>query len=115
MRSNYLLLAGTIPLSESYALLGEATLTEAFQLAAQALAFATTSAYRAKQLHEALLFVQGTGLEMTIRTYGLEVNADTLREEFALLCEQFKRHGKVPKPVHWSLPGRVYGNGHAAA
>lgn len=41
-----------------------------------------TNLYNKKVVQEAYAFIQGTGLEVTIKNFNLDLNADRLRSEF---------------------------------
>ncbi len=56
------------------------TLIEASYYASQSIP--TEKLYSNKAVKEAYVFIQGTGLEITIELYGLDYNAGKLREKF---------------------------------
>ena len=64
--------------------LGMCAISEAFKEAA--MLYTWTNGYLGKKnlkiAQEALAFIQGTGLEITITTYRLDYNANHLRETF---------------------------------
>ena len=62
--------------------MGMAVLAEHLRVAGAVLTQAVTGTYQSKQVHESLCFVQGSGLEMTIQLFGLDVDAESLRERF---------------------------------
>lgn len=74
--------------------LGEAILRESFRDAAKVF-LAVTHAYEATTIHQSVAFVNGSGVETTITTFGLELNPQALRESF-----QWKlRHVALSSPT----------------
>lgn len=62
--------------------LGEAILKDSFRLAAKAFLKAMTPRYEAEDIHQAVIFIQGSGLEWTIEQYQLPFDPDQLRGTF---------------------------------
>ena len=67
-----------------YTTIGLCTISKAFQEAA--MLYTWTNGYLGKKnekiAYDALAFIQGTGLEIMIRVYSLELDADQLRDRF---------------------------------
>ena len=79
--------------------MGKAILKHELKAAAYLLFHATTPAYRASEIAEAMAFVQGSGLEHVIATFGLEVDAGSFREAFFTWCAHRKAHHGVVERV----------------
>lgn len=62
--------------------IGEQMVQDAFRSAAKAFLYATTTLWMAEEISSSVAFVNGSGLETVIRTFGLNLDADTLRETF---------------------------------
>ena len=72
--------------------MGLAILKHELKSAAYLLFHAATPAYRAQELAEAMVFVQGSGLEHVIATFGLEIDPGRFRETFFTWCAHRQRH-----------------------
>ena len=72
--------------------MGLAILKHELKSAAYLLFHATTPAYRAQELSEAMVFVQGSGLEHVITTFGLEIDPGRFRETFFTWVSSRQRH-----------------------
>ena len=70
--------------------LGVAILEESFRWAAVGMCGATTTRATAKRVQEAVLFLQGTALDVTLETFGLNYQADELRDAFTAWLQQRK-------------------------
>ena len=79
--------------------MGVAILKHELKAAAYLLFHAATPAYRAQELSEAMVFVQGSGLEHVIATFGLEINADAFREKFFTWASHRQTHHRVVERV----------------
>ena len=71
--------------------LGVAVLEESFKWAAFGLCGATTSRRHVLRVNEALSFIRGTALEVHLETFGIELQAEQLREAFDTWLNQQKR------------------------
>ena len=70
--------------------LGLAVVTESLRWAAFGLTGATTAAHHIERIQEALCFLRGTGLECVLETFGIDLDAETLRgafEEWVRRCQ----------------------------
>ena len=72
--------------------MGLQLIREHLREAAKGLVQATTPAYRAQMIQESILFVRGTGLNMAIETFGIEVDADTFRTTFFEWAAHRRQH-----------------------
>ena len=62
--------------------LGEAIVRDAFRVASHAYLKTNTSKEEDKEIKQSLAFIGGTGLNVLIKTYGLNLDPDTLRVTF---------------------------------
>lgn len=62
--------------------LGTAVLKEELRSAAYAFLHATTPTYRAKELAEAMAFISGSGLNIIIDSFGIDVDPEKFRTTF---------------------------------
>ncbi len=67
---------------------GIAILEESFRWAAVGLCGATTTARQVKRINAAISFINGTALDIAIETFGMDLNAERLREEFEAWVKQ---------------------------
>ena len=70
--------------------LGIAIITENLRWAAVGMLAEGTTPRQAQRVTEAVCFVQGTALALTIEVFGLSLQADTLRETFDAWLRQRK-------------------------
>lgn len=80
----------------AFEVLGFAVLRQQLRDAAFALLAATTPAYRAQELADALLFVRGDGLQQFLERFDLGYQAEELRATFFDWCEH-RRTCHAPK------------------
>ena len=71
--------------------LGATILEEELKYAAMAFVHTYTPAYMVEKINQAVVFMTGSGLEMTIETFCLGYDADRIRESFFELCEKRKK------------------------
>lgn len=71
--------------------LGVAILKNELKTASIGLIYAMTPSYKAHAIQESIVFVGGTGLEILIQTFGIEVDATEFRETFFAWCNRRKR------------------------
>lgn len=91
--------------------IGLRILSEHLRTAALIMAQAATPHYAARshrleEIHESICFVQGSGLETTIRTYALPFDAEELRGTFYAWADRMRRRsqwGSVTTREHGSL------------
>lgn len=82
--------------------LGEAFLTESFREAAAVFLRAVTQAFEAAFLSESFLFVQGSGLDVTIKTFGLPYDAQDLRGTFFWKLQRAQSASAITRAGHSS-------------
>ena len=67
---------------------GVAILEESFRWAAVGLCGATTTTRQVQRINAAISFINGTALDVTLETFGIDLNADRLREAFEAWVKQ---------------------------
>ena len=72
--------------------LGVAVITDSLRWAAFGILGAETSPGQVQRIHEAMVFITGTGLDIAIDTFDLPFHADDLREAF----HRWMKHHKTP-------------------
>ena len=73
---------------EGAQVLGVNILSEALRDAFLVFTSANVNIYDYHAMRQSVLFVQGSGLDKVIQTFGLEYDPGTLREDFFNLCYQ---------------------------
>lgn len=72
--------------------LGISIIREHARAAAVGLIYAMTPAYRAHEICESLAFFRGSGLDMVVQTFGIEIDAETFRETFYTWADHQRHH-----------------------
>lgn len=68
--------------------LGKALITESLRWAAVGLLEQTTTPRQARRVHEAVVFIEGTGLEVALETFGIEMDGSVIRHQFHVWLKQ---------------------------
>ena len=94
-----MVVAGSI-WAPGWAKLGMAVLTESFRWAAFGLTGATTNGEQAIRIHEAIVFIEGSGLDRALDAFGIEADAATIRRGFK---QRISTHAGPLIWSHWLL------------
>ncbi len=83
--------------------LGEAILRESLRDAAMVFLRCVTSAFEAQIIQDSVLFVQGSGIEATITTFGLPFDAETVKGTFTWKLHRLASSSAItPGASSWS-------------
>jgi len=72
--------------------MGVAILKQNFRYAATLMISTTTPLHRIEEISEAMAFVQGSSLDITIEVFGIAADADRLRDSFYSWVDRRRRN-----------------------